>query len=61
MPYYKSIVGCCGLILFHPEVLWDKFLISYMSFDMIDGEGWLAQDANILSLARQADIAKHAF
>jgi hypothetical protein len=31
----------------------------YLPFDMIDSQGWLAQDASILSSTRRADIVKH--
>jgi hypothetical protein len=32
----------------------------YLPFDMIDGQGQLAQDASILSSTRQVDIVEHA-
>jgi hypothetical protein len=34
-------------------------LASYMPFDTINGQRWLAQGANILSSTRQVDIVEH--
>ncbi|CAK9866144.1 unnamed protein product [Sphagnum jensenii] len=34
-------------------------MASYLPFDVIDIQGWLAQDASIMSSIRWADIAKH--
>jgi len=35
------------------------YMVFYLPFDMIDGKGWLAQDANILSSTRQVNIVEH--
>jgi hypothetical protein len=35
-------------------------MVFYMPFDMIDGKGWLAHDANILSSTKWVDIIEHA-
>jgi hypothetical protein len=35
------------------------YMVSYLPLDMIDGKGWLAHDANILSSTRQVNIAEH--
>ncbi len=34
-------------------------MASYLPFDMIDGQAWLAQDVSIMSSTRQANIIEH--
>jgi len=56
---FQSLLSTNNPILDVTQIDVVVYMVFYLPFDMIDGKGWLAQDANIFSSTRQINIVEH--